>query len=59
MNKIALALAAVIGLGVAGPAFAAISDSGSVGAFVQLQRAPLPQHHQPAQPAHPATIVRK
>ena len=56
MNKIALALVAAFGLSLASPAFAAISDSGSVGAFVQQERAPLPQHQQPA---HPATMVRK
>jgi hypothetical protein len=52
MKMFALALIAAIGLGAA-PVLANEADSGSVGQFVQWQRAPLPAHPvQTAQVAH-------
>ena len=43
MNKLMIAMAVVLGLGVTAPVFAAQPDSGSVGTFTQWQRAPAPR----------------
>lgn len=50
MKMFAMAMIAAIGLSVATPVLANQADSGSVGQFVQWQRAPLPA--QPVQTAH-------